>query len=123
MRTLGMERLSKSQVSRMAKELDAEVTAFRNRPLDAGPFTFVSLGALTQKVREGGRIVDVAVVIRSSSTMPQPTEDHRREPGRERRRSPGLEARPSLRLWCTRCLYLATARLIARAWGDVLVRA
>jgi hypothetical protein len=29
---LGIERLSKSQVSRMAKELDAEVAAFRNRP-------------------------------------------------------------------------------------------
>ncbi len=47
----------------MAKELDVEVTAFRNRPLDAGPYTYVSLDALTQKVREGGRIVNVAVVI------------------------------------------------------------
>jgi putative transposase len=61
--TLGIERLSKSQVSRMATELDAEVTAFRDRPLDAGPYTYVSLDALTQKVREGGRIVNVAVVI------------------------------------------------------------
>jgi putative transposase len=61
--TLGIERLSKSQVSRMAKELDAEVAAFRNRPLDAGPYTYLSLDALTQKVREGGRIVNVAVVI------------------------------------------------------------
>ena len=60
---LGIERLSRSQVSRMAKELDVEVTAFRNRPLDAGPYTYVSLDALTQKVREGGRIVNVAVVI------------------------------------------------------------
>jgi putative transposase len=60
---LGIEGLSKSQVSRMAKELDAEVAAFRNRPLDAGPYTYVSLDALTQKVREGGRIVNVAVVI------------------------------------------------------------
>jgi putative transposase len=61
--TLGIEHLSKSQVSRMAKELDAEVTAFRNRPLDGGPYTYVSLDAMTQKVREGGRIVNVAVVI------------------------------------------------------------
>ena len=30
-------RLSKSQVSAMAKDLDAQVEAFRNRPLDAGP--------------------------------------------------------------------------------------
>ena len=39
------------------------VAAFRNRPLDAGPYTYVWLDALTQKVREGGRIVNVAVVI------------------------------------------------------------
>jgi putative transposase len=61
--TLGIEQLSKSQVSRMATELDVEVAAFRNRPLDAGPYTYVSLDAMTQKVREGGRIVNVAVVI------------------------------------------------------------
>jgi transposase-like protein len=61
--TLGIEGLSKSQVSRMAKELDAEVAAFRNRPLDGGPYTYVSMDAMTQKVREGGRIVNVAVVI------------------------------------------------------------
>jgi transposase-like protein len=61
--TLGIEGMSKSQVSRMAADLDAEVAAFRNRPLDGGPYTYVSLDALTQKVREGGRIVNVAVVI------------------------------------------------------------
>ncbi len=61
--TLGIEHLSKSQVSRMAAELDTEVAAFRNRPLDGGPYTYVSLDAMTQKVREGGRIVNVAVVI------------------------------------------------------------
>jgi putative transposase len=61
--TLGIEHLSKSQVSRMAKDLDVEVATFRNRPLDAGPYTYVSLDAMTQKVREGGRIVNVAVVI------------------------------------------------------------
>jgi transposase-like protein len=61
--TLGIEHLSKSQVSRMAAELDAEVAAFRDRPLDGGPYTYMSLDAMTQKVREGGRIVNVAVVI------------------------------------------------------------
>jgi putative transposase len=61
--TLGIEHLSKSQVSRMASELDIEVTAFRNRPLHGGPYTYLTLDALTQKVREGGRIVNVAVVI------------------------------------------------------------
>jgi transposase-like protein len=61
--TLGIESLSKSQASRMASELDVEVAAFRSRPLDGGPYTYVSLDAMTQKVREGGRIVNVAVVI------------------------------------------------------------
>jgi hypothetical protein len=35
-KTLGIEHLSKSQVSRMAKDLDIEVEAFRARPLDQG---------------------------------------------------------------------------------------
>jgi putative transposase len=38
--TLGITRLSKSQVSEMAKDLDSQVEAFRTRPLDAGPYTF-----------------------------------------------------------------------------------
>lgn len=62
-KTLGIESLSKSQVSRMAAELDEMVNEFRNRPLDAGPYTYVWMDALTQKVREGGRIINVAVVI------------------------------------------------------------
>src|SRR5213080_1503302 len=35
--SLGVTRLSKSQVSEMAKDLDEQVAAFRTRPLDAGP--------------------------------------------------------------------------------------
>jgi putative transposase len=35
---LGVTQLSKSQVSAMAKHLDEQVAAFRNRPLDAGPY-------------------------------------------------------------------------------------
>src|SRR5690625_4458449 len=47
-KTLGINSLSKSQVSRMAAELDEHVEQFRHRPLDeAGPFTFVSADALT----------------------------------------------------------------------------
>ena len=37
---LGITRLSKSQVSEMARDLDAQVEAFRTRPLNAGPYTF-----------------------------------------------------------------------------------
>ena len=61
--TLGIERLSKSQVSAMAAELDEAVAAFRTRPLDAGPYTFVAMDALTQKVREGGRTIAVHVLV------------------------------------------------------------
>jgi len=60
---MGIEHLSKSQVSRMAKDLDDEVEAFRTRPLDQGPYTYVWLDAMYVKVREAGRIQPVAVVI------------------------------------------------------------
>jgi transposase-like protein len=60
---LGVARLSKSQVSEMAQLLDAQVEAFRTRPLDAAPYTFVWMDALTIKVREGGRTVNVHALI------------------------------------------------------------
>lgn len=63
-KTLGINALSKSQVSRMAPELDEHVDQFRHRPLDeAGPFTFVAADALTMKVREGGRVINAVVLI------------------------------------------------------------
>ena len=61
--TLGITRLSKSQVSVMAKDLDAQVEAFRTRPLDAGPYTFLAADALVLKVREGGRTVNVHALL------------------------------------------------------------
>ena len=61
--TLGITRLSKSQVSEMAKDLDAQVEAFRTRPLDAGPYTFVAADALVLKVRESGRVVNVHALL------------------------------------------------------------
>ncbi len=61
--SLGVTKLSKSQVSVMAAELDEMVTSFRSRPLDAGPYAFVWIDALTQKVREGGRTVNVHALI------------------------------------------------------------
>jgi putative transposase len=60
---LGVTRLSKSQVSEMASHLDAQVEAFRSRPLDSAHYTFVSLDALTMKVRESGRTVNVACLV------------------------------------------------------------
>ena len=61
--SLGVVGLSKSQVSVMAGELDELVDGFRNRPLDRGPYTFCWIDALTQKVREGGRTVNVHCLI------------------------------------------------------------
>ena len=61
---LGITGLSKSQVSVMAKELDEHVEEFRTRRLeDAGPFTVVAADALVLKVREGGRVVPVHVLV------------------------------------------------------------
>ncbi|KAF0834676.1 IS256 family transposase [Ornithinibacter aureus] len=62
-RTLGITGLSKSTVSEMAKDLDEQVAAFRTRPLTEGPYLFVAADALTIKVREGGRVVKVAVMV------------------------------------------------------------
>jgi transposase-like protein len=59
---LGVERMSKSQVSRLAKSLDQIVEDFRTRPLDGAPYPYVTLDALVVKCGEGGRTVNVAVV-------------------------------------------------------------
>jgi putative transposase len=61
--TLGIQSLSKSQVSELAKTLDEQVAAFRARPLDAGPYPYVWVDALAVKCREQGRIVNVACVL------------------------------------------------------------
>lgn len=62
-RSLGLEGMSKSQVSELAKELDEVVKSFRERPLDQGPYTCLWLDAMNQRCREGGRVVNVATVI------------------------------------------------------------
>jgi putative transposase len=61
--SLGISRLSKSQVSEMARDLDEQVAAFRHRPLDQGPYTFLAADALVLKVREGGRVVGVHALV------------------------------------------------------------
>jgi transposase-like protein len=60
---LGLASMSKSQVSEMAKELDEVVEGFRSRSLDQGPYTFLWLDAISQRCREGGRVVNVATVL------------------------------------------------------------
>lgn len=60
---MGIAGISKSEVSRLAGELDAKVAEFRERPLDSGPYRYLWIDALTQKVREAGRVVNVSAVV------------------------------------------------------------
>src|SRR3989441_2833077 len=59
---LWVERMSKSQVSRLAKSLDGIVEDFRTRPLDGAPYPYPVLEPLEGKGREGGRTVNARVV-------------------------------------------------------------
>ena len=62
-KALGCEGISKNQVSRICRGLDEVVEKFLSRPLDGGPYAYLWLDALTQKVRQDGRIVNVSVVV------------------------------------------------------------
>lgn len=68
-KAMGIEGISRSEVSRLAGELDAKVAEFRERPLDAGPYRYLWIDALTQKVREGGRVVNVSAVVATAVTI------------------------------------------------------
>src|SRR5215203_3784191 len=59
---MGLTGISKSQVSKLCKEIDERVRAFLNRPLE-GDWPYLWLDATYLKVREGGRIVSVAAII------------------------------------------------------------
>jgi transposase-like protein len=59
---LGLKGISKDQVSRICKELDGQVTAFRSRRLDA-EYPYLMLDATFEKVRENGRVISMAVLI------------------------------------------------------------
>ena len=56
---MGLAGISKSQVSKLCKEIDERVRAFLDRPLE-GEWPYLWLDATYLKVREGGRIVAVA---------------------------------------------------------------
>jgi len=66
-KAMGIEGISKSEVSRMAQELDAKVAEFKERPLDHGSYRYLWIDAVTQRVREGGRVVNVSVVIATAT--------------------------------------------------------
>jgi len=61
-KALGMEGISKSQVSRLCEEIDERVTAFLDRPIE-GDWPYLWIDATYVKVRQNGRIVSVAVIV------------------------------------------------------------
>ena len=61
-KAMGMSGISKSQVSRLCEEIDGKVKAFLERPLE-GDWPYVWIDATYLKVRRGGRIVSVAIII------------------------------------------------------------
>ena len=64
--------ISSTQVSRAAEQLDTGLAAWRERPLDETPYLF--LDARYERVREGGRLVDCAVLVATGITK----DGHRR---------------------------------------------
>ena len=61
-KALGMDGISKSQVSRLCEELDEKVHTFLDRPIE-GDWPYLWIDATYVKVRQNGRIVSVAVII------------------------------------------------------------
>lgn len=61
-RALGLDGISKSEVSRLCAELDEQMERFRNRPLE-GEYPYVWLDAKPIKVRQDHRVVNMAAVI------------------------------------------------------------
>src|ERR1051325_8271978 len=59
---MGLAGISKSQVSKLCKDIDERVTAFLERPIE-GEWRYLWLDATYLKVREGGRIVSGAAII------------------------------------------------------------
>ena len=93
-RALGIEGISRSEVSRICAALDAEVEAFRRRPLGEAAYPYLWLDATYLKVREGGRVVSmaalVAIGVRDDRRAPDP--GPRAQPRATTRAAPG---RPS----------------------------
>ena len=61
-KAMGMSGISKSQVSRLCEEIDDKVKAFLERPIE-GDWPYIWIDATYLKVRRGGRIVSVAIIV------------------------------------------------------------
>ena len=62
-RSLGIENMSRSQVSEMTKGLNEQVDSFRNRSLSQRLYPVLWVDALYEKVRMDGRIVSMAILV------------------------------------------------------------
>jgi putative transposase len=61
-KAMGMDGISKSQVSRLCEDIDTRVNTFLNRPLE-GDWPYIWIDATYVKTRQSGTIVSVAVII------------------------------------------------------------
>jgi hypothetical protein len=59
---MGLSGISKSQVSKLCKDIDERVSAFLDRPID-GEWPYLWLDVTYLKVRDVGRIVSVAAIV------------------------------------------------------------
>ena len=84
-KAMGMEGVSKSQVSRLCGEIDERVNAFLTRPLE-GDWPYVWLDATYIKVRRDHRIVSAAIIVAVGGEQRRPArgagDDHRPQRGR-----------------------------------------
>ena len=62
-RSLGIEGISRSQVSEMTRGLNEQAEEFRNRPLSSGDYPVLWVDALYEKVRYNGRVVSMAILL------------------------------------------------------------
>ena len=93
---MGLSGISKSQVSKLCKDIDERVGAFLDRPLE-GEWPYLWLDATYLKVREGGRIVSVAAIIAVAVDHRGPARDRR--PGHRPVGGRDLLVEPSSRAW------------------------
>ena len=73
---MGLSGISKSQVSKLCKDIDERVNAFLQRPIE-GEWRYLWLDATYLKVRDGGRIVSVAAINRDGSRYRRAARDRR----------------------------------------------
>src|ERR1041384_6912388 len=73
---MGLAGISKSQVSKLCKDIDERVNAFLERPIE-GEWRYLWLDAPYLKVRDGGRIRSVAAVIAMAVSPDAPRRDRR----------------------------------------------